>query len=129
MQEKDCKFSKEHEWVWLDGEGKVATVGISTYAAEELGDIVFVELPEVGREVEAMDVVGTIEAVKTVADFYCPISGRISAVNADLEASPELVNESPHEKGWMLRVEVRDTSELEGLLSHEDYLKFLGESS
>ncbi len=126
MEERECRFSKEHEWVWLDPNGSDATIGISAYAAAELGDVVFVELPEVGREIDAMEVIGTIEAVKTVTDLYSPVSGKVAAVNEGLEASPELVNESPHEKGWMVRLTIRAPGELEGLLSHDEYMEFIG---
>lgn len=126
MNQDECRFSKEHEWVWLDPEGKKVTVGISAYAAGELGDVVFVELPEVGRTVEAMEVMGTIEAVKTVADLYSPVAGEVTEVNAELESNPELVNESPHERGWMVRLEIGDRAQLEGLLSFEEYQAFIG---
>lgn len=115
----DLKYSKEHEWVRV--EGNRAYVGITDFAQDELGDIVFVELPEVGDELSANTTFGTVESVKTVSDLYAPISGKIVEVNEELVDSPEKVNESPYQDGWMLVIEVTDTSELDQLLTADEY--------
>jgi glycine cleavage system H protein len=112
-------FSEEHEWVKV--EGVKATVGITAFAQHELGDIVFVELPEVGDEVTADEPFGSVESVKTVSELYAPVSGKIVEINEDLNDSPELVNESPYEKAWMVVIEMSDSSELEKLMNAEQY--------
>jgi glycine cleavage system H protein len=122
-------FSKEHEWVRFEGEeSEDAVIGITEYAAGELGDIVFIELPEVGTEVKAADVMGTIEAVKTVADLYAPVSGTVSEANTQLESQPDLVNNSPYEDGWFVKIKISDPSELDGLMSHDAYQDIIGEA-
>lgn len=115
----NLKYSKEHEWVRV--EGNRATIGITDFAQSELGDIVFVELPEVGATLTANETFGTVESVKTVSDLYAPISGTIVEVNTELNDAPEKVNEQPYEGAWMLVVEVSDVSELDNLLSSDDY--------
>lgn len=119
-------FSKEHEWVQVV-EGNLVRIGISDYAQDQLGDIVFVELPEVGDEISANESMGSIESVKTVSELYAPITGKIVKVNEELEDSPELVNESPYEQGWMVEAELADPSELDALLSEEAYLQYIKE--
>jgi len=114
----DLRYTKEHEWVSID-EG-VATVGITDYAQSELGDIVFVELPEVGDEVEELESFGTIEAVKTVSELYSPVSGTVVEVNEALEDKPELINEDPYGDGWMIKVKFSQINDDE-LLSAKDY--------
>ncbi len=121
----ELKYSKEHEWVKV--EGNVATIGITEYAQSELGDIVFVELPETDDEINEGDTFGSVESVKTVSELYAPISGKVVEVNEELEDSPESVNESPYEKAWMVKVEVSDESQLEALLSAEKYAEMIGE--
>ena len=121
----ELKYSKEHEWVKV--EGNVATIGITEYAQSELGDIVFVELPETDYEINEVDTFGSVESVKTVSELYAPISGKVVEVNEELEDSPEFVNESPYEKAWMVKVEVSDESQLEALLSAEKYAEMIGE--
>lgn len=116
---KELLYSEEHEWVKKE-DGKVR-IGITDFAQDELGDIVFVELPEVGEEVEADEPFGSVESVKTVSELYAPVSGKVVAVNEDLEDSPEFVNESPYEKAWMIVVEVSDESELDKLMSSDEY--------
>lgn len=116
---KELRYSEDHEWVKVEGD-KVR-IGISDFAQSELGDIVFVELPEVGDEVTAGDPFGSVESVKTVSELYAPISGKVVEVNEDLNDSPEFVNESPYEKAWMIVVEVSDNSEVEKLLTAEQY--------
>lgn len=116
---KELKYTDEHEWVLV--EDNVATIGITDYAQGELGDIVFVELPEVDDEVKQADPFGTIEAVKAVSDLFSPVSGKIVAINEMLQDQPEIINASPYDKGWMIKIEVSDVSELDSLLSAEDY--------
>lgn len=115
------KFSKEHEWAKLDG--NVVTVGITDYAANQLGDVVFVELPEVGRKVEMEKIFGTIESVKTVSDLYSPVSGEVVEANGELESNPALVNEAPMDAGWIIKIKVADSKEFDTLLSEADYKK------
>lgn len=121
----ELKYSKEHEWVKV--EGNVATIGITEYAQSELGDIVFVELPEADDEINEGDTFGSVESVKTVSELYAPISGKVVEVNEELEDSPEFVNESPYEKAWMVKVEISDESQIEALLTAEKYSKMIGE--
>ncbi|HDI1117819.1 TPA: glycine cleavage system protein GcvH [Staphylococcus aureus] len=120
----ELKYSKEHEWVKV--EGNVATIGITEYAQSELGDIVFVELPETDDEINEGDTFGSVESVKTVSELYAPISGKVVEVNEELEDSPEFVNESPYEKAWMVKVEISDESQLEALLTAEKYSEMIG---
>lgn len=115
----DLLYSEEHEWVRR--EGSDIRIGITDFAQSELGDIVFVELPEVGDEITANEPFGSVESVKTVSELYAPISGKVVEVNEDLEDSPEYVNESPYEQAWMIVVEPSDDSELDNLLSAEEY--------
>ncbi|EOB9116779.1 glycine cleavage system protein GcvH [Staphylococcus aureus] len=121
----ELKYSKEHEWVKV--EGNVATIGITEYAQSELGDIVFVELPETDDEINEGDTFGSVESVKTVSELYAPISGKVVEVNEELEDSAEFVNESPYEKAWMVKVEISDESQLEALLTAEKYSEMIGE--
>ncbi|ATO27646.1 glycine cleavage system protein H [Bacillus atrophaeus] len=116
---KDLRYSEEHEWVKVEGE-KVR-IGITHFAQSELGDIVFVELPEVGVEIKADEPFGSVESVKTVSELYAPINGKVVEVNEDLDDSPEFVNESPYEKAWMIVVEPSDASEIESLMTSEQY--------
>ncbi|MDX5474890.1 MAG: glycine cleavage system protein GcvH [Bacillaceae bacterium] len=116
---KELRYSEEHEWV--KEEGGTVRVGITHFAQSELGDIVFVELPEVGDEITADEPFGSVESVKTVSELYAPISGKVVEVNEDLSDSPEFVNESPYEKAWMIVVEPSDNSELEKLMTAEQY--------
>ncbi len=116
---KDLRYSEEHEWVKVEGE-KVR-VGITHFAQSELGDIVFVELPEVGDEISADEPFGSVESVKTVSELYAPISGKVVEINEDLNDSPEFVNESPYEKAWMIVVEPADAGEVDKLMTAEQY--------
>jgi glycine cleavage system H protein len=119
-------FSKEHEWVRV--EGSTGKVGISDHAAHELGDVTFVELPQVGKSVKQFEMLGAIESVKAASDIYAPISGKVIAVNAALDTTPELVNESAEEGAWMAEIEIADTAELKNLMTkpqYDDYLKTL----
>jgi len=115
----ELKYTAEHEWIKVEGD--TGTVGITSYAAEELGDIVFVDLPDAGRVVKKGDTFGTIESVKTVADLYVPVSGEITVVNEALKDAPEIVNEDPYGAGWIVKIKLSDPSEVEGLLSGEAY--------
>jgi glycine cleavage system H protein len=115
----DLKYTEEHEWLRI--EGKVATVGITDYAQGELGDVVFLELPKVGDQVRAGSECGTIEAVKTVAQLFAPVSGKILEVNGELDADAGIVNRDPYGDGWMIKIQMSDPGELEGLLSGDAY--------
>ncbi len=118
------KFSKDHEWIKV--EGSQATVGISDFAQSELGDIVFVDIESDIEEITVGETFGSIEAVKTVSDLYAPISGKVLEVNLALEDEPELVNTDPYGDGWLLKIECSDLSQLDSLLSTEDYKKQIG---
>jgi len=115
----ELRYTEEHEWVSVDDD--IATIGITDYAQGELGDIVYLELPDVETIVEQMDVLGTIEAVKTVAELFTPISGEVVEVNLKLEDEPEVVNHDPYHEGWLVRIKMNDSSEIENLLTSEDY--------
>ncbi len=120
-------YTKEHEWVKV--EANEARVGITDYAQKELGDIVFAELPAVNEELEQSKRFGVVESVKTVSDLFSPLSGKVTEVNTSLEAEPELLNASPFEKGWMLKLEIKNKEEIKTLLSATDYKKFVEEES
>lgn len=124
-QPADLLYSKEHEWVKVDGD--VATVGITDYAQNSLGDIVYVELPKVGAHVAQMGTVGVVESVKAVSDLFTPIGGEVTEVNGDLENDPALVNREPFGGGWMFKVRLSDASQISGLLSAADYEKLTQE--
>ena len=120
---KDLLYSEEHEWIKKE-DGKVR-IGITSFAQSELGDIVFVELPEEGDEIKVDEPFGSVESVKTVSELYAPISGKVVEINEELEDNPEYVNESPYEKAWMIVVEPSDESEIDDLLSDEQYQEFI----
>ncbi|WP_147804312.1 glycine cleavage system protein GcvH [Alkalicoccus halolimnae] len=122
---KEFKYSEEHEWV-KEENGNVR-IGITHFAQAELGDIVFVELPEVGDEIQAEDPFGSVESVKTVSELYAPLSGKVVEINEELEDSPELVNESPHEKAWMIVIEPSDKSQMDNLMDADAYKKMIDE--
>ena len=124
MLPEELKYTKEHEWVRV--EGNTATIGITDYAQEQLGDIVYVELPEVGSQTEQMKQFGTIEAVKTVADLFAPVSGKVVEVNDKLSGDPTIINHSPYDQGWILKIELSSADELNTLLSAADYQKEIG---
>jgi glycine cleavage system H protein len=119
MVPTDLRYTKDHEWVRTDGDE--ATIGITKYAADQLGDIVFVELPASGTTVEQFATFGVVESVKAVSDLFAPVSGEVTAANADLTGKPEVVNSDPYGEGWMLRVRVADTSQLDDLLDADAY--------
>jgi glycine cleavage system H protein len=122
----DFKYTKEHEWIKVDG--KAATVGITHYAQESLGDIVFVELPKTGAELTAGKTFGSVESVKAVSDLFAPASGKVLEVNGELATSPEKINKDAH-GSWMLKMELTNPAELNGLLSAGDYEKFVAEEA
>ena len=122
---EDLKYTPTHEWLRVEGEE--AVVGITEYAATELGDVVFVELPKAAAGFKQRDVFGTIEAVKAVSELYSPVTGSIVETNKALEQDPALVNRDPYGKGWMVKVKVKDPKELEGLLRADAYAKHVGE--
>jgi glycine cleavage system H protein len=122
---KELRYSEEHEWVKVEGE-KVR-IGITDFAQSELGDIVFVELPEVGDEIKADEPFGSVESVKTVSELYAPISGKVVEINEDLDDSPEFVNESPYEKAWMIVIEPANVADVENLMTAEQYEEMTNE--
>ena len=119
----DLKYTKDHEWIRVEGD--VAYVGITDYAQSELGEIVYVDITTEGETVAKEEVFGTIEAVKTVSDLFMPASGEVLEVNAELEDAPELVNQEPYGKGWLIKVSVADAAELDSLLSAEEYQQLI----
>ena len=121
---KNLKYTNDHEWVKVDGE--IATIGITDFAQGELGDIVYVEVDTLDETLDKEEVFGTVEAVKTVSDLFMPISGEILEFNESLETNPEKVNDNPYEDGWMIKIKISDSSELEELLSPEDYENTIG---
>lgn len=120
----NLRYTKEHEWISV--EGNVATIGITAFAQSELGDIVFVDVTTVGKSLNAQEVFGSVEAVKTVSDLFLPVAGTITEVNTILEKKPELVNTDPYGDGWMVKMTVLNPADIEGLLSAEDYEALVG---
>ena len=120
----NLKYTKEHEW--LKVEGDAAYVGITNFAQGALGDIVFIELPNLNDNFKQNDIFGTIEAVKTLADLYIPISGSIMEINDKLESEPELINSDPYGEGWIIKIKISDSSEVDALLSDNDYKSLIG---
>jgi len=126
MIPEGLRYTKEHEWARLEGD--TVTIGITHWAQEQLSDVVFVELPAVGRKVQQAEGLGVIEAVKTVSDVYSPVAGEVVAVNAALADNPGLVNQSPYEQGWMVKLKVQDAKQLDGLLDPKAYAALLAEA-
>jgi glycine cleavage system H protein len=122
---EDYKYSKEHEWVLV--EGHVATIGITDFAQDQLGDIVFVELPTVGDKVSKEDAFGVVESVKAVSDIYAPVSGKVLEVNDDLPENPEMLNEDPYGDGWIIKIEMSDPDELNDLMTAAEYEEYVAE--
>ncbi len=120
----ELKYTKDHEWIKVEGD--IATVGITAFAQGELGDIVYVDIDAVGEDLDAEETFGSVEAVKTVSDLFMPISGEVTEINEALEDTPEAVNEDPYGAGWMVKIKISDSSELDNLLSAEDYQKLIG---
>ena len=117
------KYSKDHEWVKIDGE--IATIGITDFAQQELGDIVYVEIESIGKKLDAEEVFGTVEAVKTVSDLFMPLSGKVLEFNKALEDIPESVNDDPYESGWMIKVKIEDPSQISDLLDSDAYQQLI----
>jgi glycine cleavage system H protein len=124
---EDLKYSKEHEWVRVAG--NIATVGVTDYAQDQLGEIVFVELPDEGEEFDKEDALGVIESVKSVNDFYAPVSGRIAELNDPVVDSPEVLNEDPYGEGWLVKIEISDEKELKELMTAKQYEVYIKEES
>jgi glycine cleavage system H protein len=122
---EDLKYSREHEWVLV--EGKVATVGITDFAQDKLGDIVFVELPAVGDKVTKDEAMGVVESVKAVSDVYSPVSGTVIDINDDLPDSPDMINEDPYGDGWMVKIQMSDPTDLDDLMESDAYEGFVAE--
>ena len=123
MYTEEYHYTKDHEWIKVENDE--AVVGITDFAQKQLGDVVYVELPQVGAVFEFHQSLGVIESVKAVSDIYSPLSGEVIAINEELDGSPEIVNEDPHGKGWIIRLKLRDETEIEKLMSVSDYEKFL----
>lgn len=121
---QNLKYTKDHEWINM--EGNTATIGITDFAQNELGDIVYVDISSVGQDVKQHEVFGTVEAVKTVSDLYMPVSGKITEFNKSLEAAPEKVNSDPYGDGWMVKVSISNAGEVSGLLSADQYKELIG---
>ena len=126
MVPSDLRYTKDHEWVRVEGD--TATIGVTDFAANQLGDVVFVDLPEVGRKVDQFATFGVVESVKAVSDLYAPVSGEVVAVNGDLGSKPELINSDPFGGGWMIRVKVGDAVQLRELLDAAGYEKLTAEA-
>ena len=123
----DLKYSKKHEWVRIDG--NVATIGVTDHAQEQLGDIVYVELPQVDDPIKLQDTFGVLESVKAVSDCYAPISGKVIEINDSLQDNPEQVNEDSYGEGWMIKIEMNDSKELGQLMDHAGYKSYVEEES
>ena len=121
----ECKYTKEHEWIRVEGD--IAEIGITNYAQDSLGDIVFLELPETGTDVEREDSFGVVESVKAVSDLYSPLSGTIEEINEPLADTPELINEHPYSEGWIIKVKMNDPSELDDLMDAKAYEAYIKE--
>jgi len=121
----NLKYTKDHEWISIDG--NIATVGITDFAQRELGDIVYIEVETLGEKLNADDVFGTVEAVKTVSDLFLPVSGKIIEFNESLDSSPEDVNSDPYGDGWMVKIEIENIEEIDNLLSVDQYKELIGE--
>ena len=127
MYSEDNLYTKDHEWILV--QNNVGTIGITDYAQHELGDVVYVDLPEVGDTFEANEPFGSVESVKAVSEIFCPVGGEILEVNSKLEESPELINQSPHEKAWMIKVRLTNPDELKELLNAQEYEEYLQEQA
>lgn len=123
MYPNDFHYTKDHEWVKVEGDEVL--IGITDFAQHQLGDIIFVELPPVGKALEVHQTIGTVESVKSVSDIYSPIAGEVAAVNEELNQTADILNKDPHGQGWIVRLKIKDKREIEGLMSAGDYEKFL----
>ncbi|MEI7602954.1 MAG: glycine cleavage system protein GcvH [Opitutae bacterium] len=120
----NLRYTKDHEWVKVDSDGTV-TIGITDYAQAALGDVTFIDLPKVGKQLEASDVFGTVESVKAASDLYSPVSGEVIAINSSLNDTPDLVNREPYEKAWMIKIKLKSANELDKLLDSSSYQSLL----
>ena len=120
---KELKYTEEHEWIRIDG--NTATIGITDFAQGELGDIVYIDIDSIGNELDDNEIFGTVEAVKTVSDLFMPIKGKVLEINSDIESTPEIVNEDPYDKGWIIKIEIAENQDIENLLSADDYRKMI----
>lgn len=120
---ENIKYTEDHEWAKLEGD--ILTIGITDFAQSELGDIIFVEFPDLDLDVESKDSIGTLEAVKTVADIYSPLKGKIIEINDQLEDNPEYINENPYDAGWIIKLKIENTDEYKTLLTNKDYEKLI----
>lgn len=123
MYPDNLYYSKDHEWLRLEGEE--AVVGITDFAQKQLGDIIYVDLPQPGKVLEAHQSLGSVESVKSVSDVYSPVSGEVVAINSELAQTPDLINKDPHGQGWIVRLKIKDKSELNNLMKAADYEKYL----
>ena len=120
---EELKYTEEHEWIKVDG--NIATIGITDFAQGELGDIVYIEINPIGNELNVSEIFGTVEAVKTVSDLFMPIKGTVLEINSNIESTPEIVNEDPYDKGWIIKIEISENRDIENLLSANDYRKMI----
>lgn len=120
---EELKYTEEHEWIKVDG--NIATIGITDFAQGELGDIVYIEINPIGNELNVSEIFGTVEAVKTVSDLFMPIKGTVLEINSNIESTPEIVNEDPYDKGWIIKIEISENRDIENLLSADDYRKMI----
>jgi glycine cleavage system H protein len=127
MYPEELLYTQDHEWIRVDG--TTASIGITDHAQKELGDIVFVELPQLGAHVTAKESFGTVESVKAVADVYSPVTGEVTGVNPKIQQTPELLNSDPHGEGWLIRVELKDRSQTDSLMTAEEYEAYLKKGS
>tara|TARA_E500000331_G_scaffold351392_1_gene397982 strand:- start:157 stop:537 length:381 start_codon:yes stop_codon:yes gene_type:complete len=116
---KELKYTEEHEWIRIDG--NTATIGITDFAQGELGDIVYIDIDSIGNELDGNEIFGTVEAVKTVSDLFMPIKGKVLEINSDIESTPEIVNEDPYGRGWIIKIEIPEDQDISNLLSDEEY--------
>ena len=116
---KELKYTEEHEWIRIDG--NTATIGITDFAQGELGDIVYIDIDSIGNDLDGNEIFGTVEAVKTVSDLFMPIKGKVLEINSDIESTPEIVNEDPYGKGWIIKIEIHEDQDISNLLSDEEY--------
>ncbi|MCK4336933.1 MAG: glycine cleavage system protein GcvH [Candidatus Aminicenantes bacterium] len=123
MYPEEYRYSKDHEWIKVEGD--LGTIGITDFAQKQMGDVVYVEMPDIGTELECHQTIGVIESVKAVSDIYSPTAGEVLEVNENLNESPELINEDPHGKGWIIKIKIKKSSEVEKMMSFSDYEKFL----
>jgi glycine cleavage system H protein len=127
MYPEDYLYTKDHEWILV--QDNIGTIGITDYAQHELGDVVYIDLPEVGDTFEANEPFGSVESVKAVSEIFCPVSGEVTEANSNLEEHPELMNESPHQKAWMVKIRLSNPEELKELLGAEEYQEYLQEQA